>query len=557
MSIHSDAKDLIRSGEKLKADRLLTNHLKHYPNDDNAWLLLAYCVSSHERQISLLTKAISINPKNLKARHNLARLSPGKKSKRRSKSESYRFASTFMFAIAIPMISVASASLFLQPSFLSVMIPNPAPVQQEQYDQPINASLPISENIVEPFFVDENATGHLAAISDETKVLAIPNTPSAYCVPAHSQLELGKIAAVTDSQTLHVEIEGENQVVRYLGIETLAIETHGGEYAFELNQSLEGNSVILASEGPDKNESGELLRYVFLGDHFVNFKLVELGAAVAAEERTGLACDGFFLAAEAIAQEQQVGVWEIIDVRMDPNEWQSWPVVPTISQHAVDIYLTGLANGRISGHFSILGDCQAPQWKLFGLFDYPAFTLNEDSQYLYPTVEQFVGQWSRDGVTVRSGNTVASLNSVYWSNPNLCGGTETPIECELRLNNPSVAFIMLGTNWGNGKDADFDWRLRETVEYLIAQNVLPIIVNKADPANPYVRDFPLNRIMAQIAYDYDIPLWNFWESVQHLNNFGLDPYDTRRIHLGDDAFVVKRWDGLRTLHYLLESVYGE
>jgi hypothetical protein len=99
--------------------------------------------------------------------------------------------------------------------------------------------------------------------------------------------------------------------------------------------------------------------------------------------------------------------------------------------------------------------------------------------------------------------------------------------------------------------------MRETVEYLLARNVLPIIVNKADPSNPYVREFPLNRIMAQISYDYDIPLWNFWASVQHLDNGGIDPYDPYMIHLVDEAFQIKRWAGLQTLHVLHEAVYGE
>ncbi len=59
--------------------------------------------------------------------------------------------------------------------------------------------------------------------------------------------------------------------------------------------------------------------------------------------------------------------------------------------------------------------------------------------------------------------------------------------------------------------------------------------------------------MAQIAYDYDIPLWNFWAAVQELPNHGLDPDDRMDIHLTSEAYGIKRITGIQVLHALLTA----
>ncbi|MEK6256044.1 MAG: thermonuclease family protein [Chloroflexota bacterium] len=557
MSILTKASDLIKSGEKNKASSLLVRHLKARPQDEQAWLLLTFCVESKEQQIKYLKKVLSINPDNKKAHQILARLKNHKPNRKTNMRKLSRIAIVLMFGLAFPLVSVAGAGLVFQQDILDYLTLSPTSIQQEPSNQILGGSVSLVEDRDTEQAFQEEGRETIDIDYQNEQTLTLPIIPTAYCVPANAQVEEGKVIRVTDSQSLEVEIADSTVQVRYLGIETPAIDEHLAQYALEVNQTLQGRTVLLASDGPNENEAGELLRYVFSGEYFINYQLIMMGLAVTPEFQSGLACDGFFLAARDMAEEQQVGVWEWIDVRMDPKEWETWPVVPLISDNAKEIYLASIASGHAAGHFSILGDCQAPQWKLFGSFDSQSLNIPAELVYLKPSMEKYAGQWGRNSITVKSGNTVASLYSVYWADPAFCGPAESAIECELRANNPSVALIMLGTNWGNGKDADFDRRMRETVEYLIARNVLPIIVNKADPANPYVREFPLNRIMAQIAYDYDIPLWNFWASVQHLYNGGIDPNDPYMIHLNDDAFKIKRWDGLQTLHVLHEAVYGE
>jgi hypothetical protein len=43
---------------------------------------------------------------------------------------------------------------------------------------------------------------------------------------------------------------------------------------------------------------------------------------------------------------------------LPPEKWQEWPVIPVISDRALDIFRAGIAQGNDPTHFSKVGDCQ-------------------------------------------------------------------------------------------------------------------------------------------------------------------------------------------------------
>jgi hypothetical protein len=53
---------------------------------------------------------------------------------------------------------------------------------------------------------------------------------------------------------------------------------------------------------------------------------------------------------------------------------------------------------------------------------------------------------------------------------------------------------------------------------VISQNVVPILATKADNLEG---DNSINQMVARIAYEYDIPLWNFWAAAHPLPDHGL------------------------------------
>jgi hypothetical protein len=94
---------------------------------------------------------------------------------------------------------------------------------------------------------------------------------------------------------------------------------------------------------------------------------------------------------------------------------------------------------------------------------------------------------------------------------------ENPIACEFRLHNPSIAIISLETNFSGRPADDYGKYMRQIIEYSIEQGVVPILATKGDNLEG---DHSINAEIAEIAVEYDIPLWNLWAALQPLPNQG-------------------------------------
>jgi hypothetical protein len=216
------------------------------------------------------------------------------------------------------------------------------------------------------------------------------------------------------------------------------------------------------------------------------------------------------------------GVTATPDLRLPPERWQEWPVVPDrISPRMLEVYEKGLALGRDPQRFSKIGDCQNVSTYFLGTYDKPGdYSLGTQYESLAPTIQHFSGSWSRTSVAVKGGMNVASVLSPIWADPKQCNKGEFPLACEIRLNNPSIVFISMETWWANKPPEQYEAYLRQIIQYTLDQGVVPILATKADNLEG---DHAINQAIARVAYDYDIPLWNFWLAVQPLPNHGLSP----------------------------------
>jgi hypothetical protein len=203
---------------------------------------------------------------------------------------------------------------------------------------------------------------------------------------------------------------------------------------------------------------------------------------------------------------------------LGPDEWKSLPIVPQATDTAREIYARGLAMGRDPNAFSKIGDCQTNTGFYLVDFDHEGwYSLGEEYAYLQDTIDHYEGSYSRTSLAMRDGYNVAAILTPLRADPKMCEKGETPIACEFRLNNPSIAIISLETNF-NGRPADDYGRyMRQIIEYSIEQGVVPILATKGDNLEG---DHSINAEIAEIAVEYDIPLWNFWAALQTLSNQG-------------------------------------
>jgi len=202
------------------------------------------------------------------------------------------------------------------------------------------------------------------------------------------------------------------------------------------------------------------------------------------------------------------------------DAWMFMPIVPEFSNNARAIYKRGLILGRDPHRFSKAGDCESTTGWYLSDFDHtpPPYSLGE-YEYLKTTIDYYAGSFKRESLAVRRGANTSSLLTSLWADPAQCQKGESMLACEYRLHNPSIVLIAVGSNDVIGVD-NFEAQMRRIIEFTISEGIVPILSTKADNAEG---GHKLNLIISGLAYEYDIPLWNFWLALQDLPNDGLDP----------------------------------
>jgi hypothetical protein len=201
-----------------------------------------------------------------------------------------------------------------------------------------------------------------------------------------------------------------------------------------------------------------------------------------------------------------------------PREWYDYPVVPEVSDRARAIFAAGQTLGDNPRAFSVIGDCEGTPPRFLGIFDLSTdyYRLGEYA-YLQEAINHFSGYFGRISRAGHYGFTTSMVLSPLWAHPSYCYSGESPLMCELRITRPSFALVMVGTmDYVN--PSRFEPQMRTILETLIANGTVPILYTKA---SNWEGNWMINTIVGRLAYEYDLPLWNFWRAVQPLPGHGL------------------------------------
>ena len=240
----------------------------------------------------------------------------------------------------------------------------------------------------------------------------------------------------------------------------------------------------------------------------------------------------------------------------DPTRWKTWSVIPDVIDPSLQrVYEQGLSLGNDPHAFSIFGDCQARPGDFFGVFEADTELVQGLSPDLQEVIGYFEGSFNRESPTAQDGTTPGSLLWTQWHRGEYgCTFAETPVECELRIHRPSFVIIQIGTHF-ESRNTEY---LRKVILQLLDQGVVPILATKADNRE---KDERINRDMAMLATEYDLPLWNFWAAVSNLPDRGLYTRDDRPlqgpIYLTEEATVIHRMTGLAALNAVWRAIATE
>jgi len=157
--------------------------------------------------------------------------------------------------------------------------------------------------------------------------------------------ELVKVTRVVDGDT--IEIEGGERV-RYLGIDTpetvdprKTVQCFGVEASKKNKELVEGKTVRLEKDITDKDKYSRLLRYVWVGDVFINLELVKQGFAGSVSYPPDIKYQKEFLEAEKEAKEAGRGLWK---------------ACPTVATPTIKVQETPISDCDIKGNISTSGE---------------------------------------------------------------------------------------------------------------------------------------------------------------------------------------------------------
>lgn len=162
-----------------------------------------------------------------------------------------------------------------------------------------------------------------AGISGDIKNLptvSVSSNPISTATSRPSPTVSGRVSAyvsrVIDGDTITVLYNGRSYTVRYIGIDTPETVAPGrpiewmGREATAANKSLvEGKTVYLEKDVSETDRYGRLLRYVYVGQLFVNAELVRRGYAVVSTYPPDVKYQSLFLQMQQEARIAGRGLW--------------------------------------------------------------------------------------------------------------------------------------------------------------------------------------------------------------------------------------------------------
>jgi len=132
-------------------------------------------------------------------------------------------------------------------------------------------------------------------------------------IPTVTSEKTYKVIKVIDGDTIEIE---NGQKVRYIGVDTAEMDDKDpvklcyAQKAFEKNKELvEGKEIRLGKDVSEKDKYGRLLRYVYVGETFVNDYLTRSGFASAVTYPPDIKYQKQFQEAQREAKDNNLGLW--------------------------------------------------------------------------------------------------------------------------------------------------------------------------------------------------------------------------------------------------------
>lgn len=222
----------------------------------------------------------------------------------------------------------------------------------------------------------------------------------------------------------------------------------------------------------------------------------------------------------------------VIAQGFDINAYPILPDVDELYDELLPIYQNGVFNlGRRNTVFSVVGDESLGGTDFLddialGSYDLGSYTdlQNIINHYSIQPAHDVLGDpatsFNVTSAAAGEGWTIENVLDPTYADPNICTPGETPFDCELRLSQPSVVFISFTPANATTTDVDtFRSNLQQMVDSALASGVIPILTTLPDDGSVGLDVLnQYNEVIATIATDSNVPLWNLYLTMQEATN---------------------------------------
>ena len=245
------------------------------------------------------------------------------------------------------------------------------------------------------------------------------------------------------------------------------------------------------------------------------------------------------------------------------KELYALPILPEVSEEMVEIYKRGQILGNHSDVITKVGDSLSVSDKYLTIFSAPDYDLGP-YDYLEDTLNYYAESAGEPSVAARIGLSTYVVFDPLWADKDLCQPNESPLECEYRIKQPSVAFILFGPNDVRSMtEVEYGEQMRMIVEDTLERGIIPVVFTfSADPdVELWWQSVNFNRELIKIADDYKIPVINLFTATRTMPDYGLDEdgihlahsgYFYLKFSKGDEAFYGVTLQNLLALRMLDE-----
>lgn len=135
---------------------------------------------------------------------------------------------------------------------------------------------------------------------------------------------------------------------------------------------------------------------------------------------------------------------------------------------------------------------------------------------------------STSSIAANKGLGTSAALDPFWATSPLCESRESPVACEYRVSQASIAIIMLGQidiNYARETPDVYRANMEEIVQLSLDNGVVPVLTTLVflPERDEWATSIEYDGILLDLAEQYQIPLINMWRAAQTLPGYGIGP----------------------------------